>query len=85
MDRGVVSFASNDASRAMRGGRETTEYTQQTTSGHTRPGSRECVLAVPFAFVCFVYFVVTLLLVPRWKWRQRSQLFLEISPLLHST
>ena len=61
MDRDMAFLASNDASRAMHGGRETTEYTEQRTSEHTRSGSRECVLAVPFAFVCFVDFVVTLL------------------------
>ena len=36
MDRDMAFLASNDASRAMRGGRETTEYTEQRTSGHTR-------------------------------------------------
>ena len=40
MDRDMAFLASNDASRAMRGGRETTEYTEQRTSGHTRSGPR---------------------------------------------
>ena len=75
MDRDMAFLASNDASRAMHGGRETTEYTEQRTSGHTRSGPRECVLAVPFAFVCFVDFVVTLLSAPRRKWRKGSQFF----------
>lgn len=75
MDRDMAFLASNDASRAMRGGRETTEYTEQRTSGHTRSGLLECVLAVPLAFVCFAYFVVTLSLGP-------TQLIAKRKPIL---
>ena len=78
MDRDMAFLASNDASRAMHGGRETTEYTEQRTSGHTRSAPRECVLAVPFAFVCFV---VTLLSAPCRKWRKGSQFFSGSMPL----
>ena len=67
MDRDMAFLASNDASRAMREGRETTEYTEQRTSGHTRSRLLECLLAVPLAFVSFAYFVVTLLSAPRRK------------------
>jgi len=67
MDRDMAFLASNDASRVMRGGRKTTEYTEQRTSGYTRSGLLEYVLVVPLAFVCFAYFVVTLLSAPRRK------------------
>jgi hypothetical protein len=72
MDRDMAILASNDASMAMHGGRETTEYTEQRNSGYTRSRLLGCVLAVPFAFVCFV---VTLLSAPRRKWRKGSQFF----------
>jgi hypothetical protein len=75
MDRDMAFLASNNASRAMRGGRKTTEYTEQRTSGHTRSGLLECVLAVPLAFVCFAYFVLTLLSAPRRKQQKGSQFF----------
>ncbi len=85
MDRDMAFLASNDASMVMRGGMETTEYTEQRTSGHTRSGPCACVLAVPFAFVCFVYFVVTILSAPRRKCEKEANSFLAVCRFLQST
>jgi len=86
MDRDMAFLASNDASRAMRGGRETTDYTEQRTSGHTRSGLLECVLAVPLAFVCLAYFVVTLSLGPlAGNSKKEANSFLAVCRFLQST